>query len=464
MTSWRSSAAYRIAFLNFVAFATGLALLGAVTFIVMHAAFIRQLDAMITDEAQAIAQQYRAGGSRELAEVIQQRETSPSPARMSYAVFSPDGQRRVGALRTARPSLGIHDIGFIDPQEGEDIARAMTIDLSPSERLVVAADREWIERIDNTVVVIFAIAFAAACAAGLAGAVVLGAFLKRRLSSISQTAEAIIGGDIRQRMPITARRDEFDELGATLNRMLDRIEGLLENLRQVSNDVAHDLRTPLARLRTKLEGGLVDHQRGVQSAAVIEDAIDQVDEVLRLFAAILRIAEIESGETRRFFAEVDLSQLVQDLAESYSPAILDQGRTLMWSIEPGLLVNGDRELLAQAIINLLENAARHTPAGTIIRLTTIEVDGLVSVQVTDNGPGVPASEFGRIVKRFARAENSRSKPGHGLGLNLVSAVARLHGGRLEFRNAAPGLSAIIELPWIKTFASDAPKAVDGDLE
>jgi len=464
MTSWRSSAAYRIAFLNFLAFAAGLALLGAVTFVVMHAAFIRQLDAMIADEAQAIGQQYHAGGPQELAEIIHQREASPSPARMSYAVFSPDGRRIIGTLRTSRPPLGVHDIDFMDAREGEDVARAMTMDLSPNERLVVAADREWIERIDGTVVVIFAIAFVAACAAGLAGAAVLGAFLRRRLSSINQTAEAIIRGDIRQRMPITVRQDEFDELGTTLNRMLDRIEGLLENLRQVSNDVAHDLRTPLARLRTKLERGLVDYQRGVVSVDVIEEAIDQVDEVLHLFAAILRIAEIESGETRRFFREVDLSQLVQDLAESYAPAVLDQGRSLLWSIEPGLFVDGDRELLAQAIINLIENAARHTPTGTIIRLTTAYMQGFASVQVADNGPGVPAEEFGRIVKRFARAENSRSKPGHGLGLNLVSAVARLHGGRLDFRNAAPGLSAVIELPGLKPSDANAPNAVEEILE
>lgn len=445
MTNWRSSAAYRIAFLNFLAFVAGLALLGAVTFIVMHAAFMRQLDAMIADEAQAIAQQYHAGGSQELAEVIQQREVSPSPARMSYAVFSPDGRRTVGNLHAVRPDLGLHDIHFIDPREGDDVARAVTVDLSPSERLVVAADREWIERIDSTVIVIFSTAFIAACAAGLAGALVLGAFLRRRLSAINRTAEAIIRGDIRQRMPISARDDEFDELGATLNRMLDRIEGLLENLRQVSNDVAHDLRTPLARLRTKLERGVVEHQRGVSSGALLEEAIDQVDDVLRLFAAILRIAEIESGETRRFFAKVDLSQLIQDLAESYSPAISDDGRTLTWSIEPDLFVDGDRELLAQAVINLLENAARHTPVGTIIRLTAVRADELACISVTDNGPGVPADEIGRIVKRFARSEDSRSKPGHGLGLNLVCAIARLHGGRLDFRDAAPGLNAIIEL-------------------
>lgn len=445
MTSWQSSAAYRIAFLNFLAFAIGLALLGAVTFIAMHAAFMRQLDAMITDEAQAIAQQFRAGGSQELAEVIQQRETSPSPARMSYAVFSPDGRRLIGALRTTRPEPGVRDITVVDPSEGQDVARAMAIDLSPTERLVVAADREWIERIDGTVVAIFVIAFIVACSAGLSGALVLGAFLKTRLSSISRTAEAIIRGDIRQRMPISARNDEFDELGSTLNRMLDRIENLLENLRQVSNDVAHDLRTPLARLRTKLERGLVDHQRGVQSGNLLEEAIEQVDDVLRLFAAILRIAEIESGETRRFFAKVDLSQLLQDLVESYSPAILDGGRTLIWSIEPGLAVDGDRELLAQAIVNLLENAARHTPKGTIIRLTAAKIENLISVQVTDNGPGVAPAEYSRIVKRFARAEDSRSKPGHGLGLNLVSAVAYLHGGRLDFRDAAPGLGVILEL-------------------
>jgi len=278
---------------------------------------------------------------------------------------------------------------------------------------------------------------------GFGGAIILGSYLQRRLETISSSAEAIIRGDIRRRMPVGPSKDEFDQLAATLNRMLDRIEGLLDNLRQVSSDIAHDLRTPLARLRNRLERNALDDPG---SGALINDAIRQLDEVLSLFEAILRVAEVESGETKRFFEPVDVTALLTELAESYAPAFEDQGRALIWSVEPDLAANGDRELLAQAIVNLLENAQRHTPSDTIIRMTGASAGRLLCLQVADNGPGVPARDLNRITKRFARVETSRNTAGHGLGLSLVSAVAKLHGGRLILRDSAPGLSAAIEIP------------------
>lgn len=443
---WRSSAAYRIAFVYAAAFALATALLGLVMFWAMHVAFTRQLDATVTDEAQTIANEYRADSGGELGEAIAEREASRSPTRLLYAVFAPNGRRLYGTLNTSRPMLGLHDIRFIDPREGPDLARGVAVDLSPHERLLVAADREWIERTDRTVVIVFACGFIGVCLLGAAGAALFGAYLRRRLNSISGGAEAIIAGDIRGRMPVGPRRDEFDQLAATLNRMLDRIEGLLDNLRQVSSDIAHDLRTPLARLRNRLEQGASECAGEGPASAVLEDAIHRVDEVLSLFAAILRIAEVESGETRRLFARVDVSALATELAESYAPAVRDEGRTLIWSIEPGLTVTGDRELLAQAGANLLENAQRHTPEGTLIRLTLAAVGDRVCLQVVDNGPGVAKADRGRIVERFKRLDQSRNTAGYGLGLNLVSAIAKLHGGRLTFGDSRPGLAATIELP------------------
>jgi signal transduction histidine kinase len=441
MRKWRSSAAYKIAFMNFGAYAVGLALLGAIVFAVMHIAFTRQLDSMVSDEAQTLVDEFHSGGDGELAEAIAVREASSSPTHMMYGVYAPDGRRIHGSFPASRPESGLHPIAFQDNSEGPDKARARVVDLSPTERLVVAVDSDWLEAIERIMIVIFSIAFAGACALGFVGAVALGSYLKRRLHSITESAEAIIGGDIRKRMPVTQRRDEFDRLAITLNRMLDRIEGLLESLRQVSNDIAHDLRTPLARLRHNLELGSVDG-----ADAVIGNAIQQVDEVLALFAAILRLAEVESGETKRFFVAVDVTALMTELAESYAPVFEDQSRTLIWAIEPALSVEGDRELLAQAVVNLLENAQRHTPQGTVVRLTAASAGSRIGLQVADNGPGVPKSDLNRVTKRFARLETSRNSAGYGLGLSLVTAVARLHGGQLELRNLAPGLSATIELP------------------
>jgi signal transduction histidine kinase len=441
MPKWRSSAAYKIAFINFGVYTAGLALLGAIVFAVMHVAFTRQLDSMVSDEAQTLVQEYRSGGDRELAEAISVREASSSPTHMMYGVYSPDGRRIHGSFPASRPELGLHAIAFQDDAEGPDKARAQVVDLSPRERLVVAVDSDWLEIIERTIVIVFSIAFLGACAMGFTGAVVLGSYLRRRLHSITASAQAIIGGDIRKRMPVTPRRDEFDQLAATLNRMLDRIEGLLESLRQVSNDIAHDLRTPLARLRNNLERGSVDG-----ADAVVGNAIKQVDEVLALFAAILRLAEVESGETKRLFGPVDVTAVMTELAESYVPVFEDRSQTLLWSLEPGLSVQGDRELLAQAVVNLLENAQRHTPHGTVVRLTAASAGNGICLQVADNGPGVPKCDLDRVTKRFARLENSRNGPGYGLGLSLVTAVAKLHGGQLILRNLTPGLSATIELP------------------
>lgn len=440
MRSWRSSAAYRIAFVNFAAFTLGLAVIGAIVFIAMHVAFMHQLDGQVRDEAQTLLEEYRSDGSAELRDSIAQREAIRSPDRMLYAVFAQDGRRLYGSLNAARPAPGLRDISFDDPHEGRDSARGFAVDLSPTERLVVAADLDWIERIDRTVEIVFGLGFLAASLFGLAGAAALGRYLQRRLQSFSRSAEAIIGGDIRRRMPIGPRNDEFDQLAATLNRMLDRIEGLLENLRQVSSDVAHDLRTPLARLRNRLERGA-----GEDAHAAVTDAIAQVDDVLAIFAAILRITEVESGETRRRFARVDISALVVELAESYAPAIQDGGRTLLWSLEPEVTVSGDRELIAQAAINLIENAQRHTPEGTIIRLLLSTTGESVCLRVIDNGPGVAPADLGRMAKRFVRLEQSRSTAGSGLGLNLVNAVAKLHGGQLLLESR-DGLSATLELP------------------
>lgn len=445
MAEWRRSAAYRIALLNFAAWAVWLAILGLVIFAAMHIAFTRQLDSMLADEAGTLVEEYRSGGTQELGESIAERESARSSSPMLYAVFARDGRRLHGSLRTARPPLGIHDIKVADSGESVDRLRVLALDLSSRERLVVAAEREWTERVDRTIIAVFGVGFLIACVLGLGGAAILGGYLRGRMQSITGTADAIIQGDIRKRMPVSARHDEFDQMAATLNRMLDRIEGLVDNLRQVSSDIAHDLRTPLASLRTQLEQGLISSRGGVD-APVLEDAIRRVDEVLSLFAAILRIAEVEGGQTRRFFELVDLGTLTTELAESYAPAFEDAGLSLLWSIQPGVTVEGDRELLAQAVINLLDNAQRHTPAGTVVRLTLVAAGRHARIQVADNGPGVPSADLHRITRRFARLERSRSTPGHGLGLSLVSAVAALHRGRLLLQQLEPGLSATIELP------------------
>ena len=447
MGKWRSSAAYRIAFAYAAAFAGGTALLGIIVYWSMHLAFTHQLDVMIADEAQTLVSEYKSdGGVGELVDAIAQREGSRAPERLLYAVFAPDGRRVMGSLRTSRPALGVHGLSFIDPVEGIDSARGLAIDLTPQRRLLVAADREWIERSDQTIITVFAFGFIGVSALGLAGALALGAYLRRRLRALSDGAGAIMAGNIRRRMPVGPLHDEFDQLALALNRMLERIEELLDNLRQVTTGVAHELRTPLSRLRNRLERGSTEIAPSDPANAVLDDSLRQVDDILALFSATLRIAEIESGETRRLFDHVDLSQLTTELADTYAPILREGGRNLLWSVEPVVVVVGDRELLAQAIINLLENAQSHTPKGTLIRMTLVADRDSACLQVVDNGPGIARADRNRAIQRFIRLDNSRTQAGHGLGLSLVSVVAKQHGGRLILNDAHPGLAAMIELP------------------
>ena len=215
-------------------------------------------------------------------------------------------------------------------------------------------------------------------------------------------------------------------------------------------------------LRNALEKARLARAMPESRQAAIANAIARVDDILSLFAAILRISEVESGEIRRLFKPVDLSALVTDLAESYAPAVREAGRSLSWTIAPGLGVTGDRELIAQAVTNLLENAQRHTPPGTEIHVGLTEATEWIQISVADTGPGVASADRERIAQRFIRLEGSRTRAGHGLGLNLVAAVARLHRGHLRFADNAPGLVAEIDLPRDPPLGADSSHKENGE--
>jgi signal transduction histidine kinase len=435
----KASAAYRIAFTYSAAFTLAILLLGVAIYIAADAQFRRQQDAALVDEASALAHEYNEGDLPEIRHAIARREGSNTINAYGYALFDRTGHRVGGGLNTRKPPVGLQDIVFIDPVEGADHARAYATDLTRGLRLVVARDSESLEGIDQTIVLIFGGAFVLVIGLSVVGALLLGGYLQRRLDGISGVARAIMAGDMAQRVPLSDRRDEFDAVGSALNTMLDRIGQLMDNLRQVSSDVAHDLRTPLLRLRNQLE------QVG-QVPGAAERAIEQGDAVLALFAALLRIAEVEGGALARSFVATDLTLVVTEIAESYAPAFADSGRTLGWSIAPGITVLGDRELIAQALINLLDNALLHTPPGTPVAVS-LEADAHVAtVSVADAGPGVPPGDHARILQRFARGEASRTTPGNGLGLSLVAAVTAAHGGTIAVDDNRPGLRVTLRIP------------------
>lgn len=450
MADLRSSAAYRIAFVYAAAFALVFVLLGTAIYLAADADFRRQQDAGIAEESADLVRNWRAEGRPELVEAIARRGRA-SAGGFGYALFDRDGRRLAGALDTSRPNAGWSDIRLMDAREGPDPGRALATPMPNGELLVVAADAEPIERIDRTMLVLLAGASVLFLVVAVVGALTMGGYLRRRLARVNDTARAIVAGDMDRRIPVGARGDEFDQLAASLNAMLDRIARLVENLRQVSSDVAHDLRTPLARLRGELETAARGLTDSAACQAAFERAIERSDELLTLFAAILRIAEVEGGGLAAGFRPFDLSALLLEVCDSYAPALADGGRELRCRVIPDIHVRGDRELIAQAVINLLENAQRHTLEGTVVTLDMRVTGESVLLLVADDGPGVPAEDRDRITQRFVRLQRSRTTPGHGLGLNLVAAIAAAHGGTLRFEDNCPGLRAMIALLAIATF-------------
>jgi signal transduction histidine kinase len=249
----------------------------------------------------------------------------------------------------------------------------------------------------------------------------------RRMDAISRACRAIMVGDLRTRIPIRGTRDELDRLSETINAMLGRIAALMENLRQVTNDIAHDLRTPVTHLRHRLERARDECTTPAEYDRVLEQAIAASDEILGLFAALLRIAQIEGGARRAGFASLDLGGLLQHLRDVFAAVAEDAGHSLAVSVHDGTTIAGDRELLTQLFSNLIENAIVHTPDGTCITMSLRLENSQAVVTISDDGPGVPGDEHPRLFQRLYRREASRTTPGFGLGLALVAAIAELHG-------------------------------------
>ena len=279
----------------------------------------------------------------------------------------------------------------------------------------------------------------------VAGALLFRRGIEGRLGQIRRTAAQIEAGNLSHRIPVSGG-DEFALLNRDINRMLDRIELLMEGIRHVSNAIAHDLRTPLSRIRGRLDDALRHEMTVPRLAGAAHDAIDDIDDLIRLFERLLQIAEAESGMRARLFERLDLGQVVADIGEMYEATAEDGGVALVVDAPASLYVDGDRNLLASAVASLLDNAIKYAGPGAVIRMRAGLHRGQASIAIHDNGPGIPQAELGNVTQRFYRLDKSRHLPGNGLGLAIVSATATSHGGELSLEDGAPGLIARILLP------------------
>jgi signal transduction histidine kinase len=322
-------------------------------------------------------------------------------------------------------------------------AQALHVTLLPGEyHLLVGRDMRSQERFQEALASAFIAALAVIVLLGVVEGLVMSRAILSRIDAINQAAERIMHGGVKHRMPVRGRHDEFDRLSENLNRMLDEIERLLGSIRAVTNNIAHDLRSPLNRLRNRLETALAEHD-SAHRHETIERAITEADDLLATFNALLSIADAEAGTSRGNLLPVDLVALSHDVAELYEPLVEEQGLVLEKSIAGPATVSGNRQLLFQAIGNLIDNATKYGAAGGRVSLTVENGKDGPAVVVADRGPGIPAADRERVLDRFVRLDSSRTTPGNGLGLSLVAAIARLHNAGLNLDDNAPGLKVTL---------------------
>jgi signal transduction histidine kinase len=422
-----------------------------------------QIVSTVDAEIGGLAEQYNQGGVRRLVVVVEQRSRRPGSS--LYLVTAPNGEALAGNVGALAPGIlgkagwvetAYRRIEEVNPTEHHALARVFL--LPAGFRLLVGRDLEERERIFDIVAAAGRWSVAIVMILGIAGGVFVSRRVLKRVDAMTSTTQRIMSGDLSGRLPVGGSGDELDRLALNLNAMLERIEALMHGLKDVSDNVAHDLKTPLTRLRNRCEEALRSAKSGPEFRSVLEETIAESDELIRTFNALLLIARTESGEAREDLFEFDAADVARGVADLYEPVAEEAGLTLRVDTDPAPMV-GNRELVGQALANLLDNAIKYAaPNGEAngapheIAVTSKGNDSTIQLAVGDQGPGIPEGDRERVIGRFIRLEQSRSKPGSGLGLSLASAVARLHGGKLKLEDNTPGLRATLELPRARTHA------------
>ncbi len=442
------SSAFRLALGYLALFAVSAVFLLAFVYWLATTYMVRQADETIEAEIVGLAERYRLGGLSGLTASIRERLDRRPQGFSIYLLTDATGTPLVGNL-SRWPPIEPDESGFLEFElvvgRGEPAhrARAKPFVLRGGFQLLVGRDLEELESVRSLLLRTMAWGLALILALALLGAVVVSRSRIRRIAKIDEVLGEVMAGDLTRRIPVEGAADDIEDLVEKLNRMLAELSNLVEGVRRVSDSIAHDLRTPLARLKTRLER----LRRGRPEEEEIGEAIEEADRLLAMFGAVLRIARIESGEHRRAaFTGIDLTSLIDDVAELYRPLIEEKGSRLFLHNAPSVVVHGDRDMLFQAVANLVDNAIKHTPQGGRIEISLAPRDGTAEVAVADDGPGIPPEEREKVRERFYRLDRSRTTPGAGLGLSLVAAVAARHGGELRLEDNAPGLRTVLALP------------------
>jgi hypothetical protein len=416
-----------------------------------------QITETVDAEIRGLTDQYRDGGIRRLVFAIDARARRPGSSLYLLTTLAGEGLAgNVGSLAAGvLEHAGWSETAYrrIEDVEGnEHHALARVIQLPGGFRLLVGRDLDERERLFAIVAAAGRWSLAIVVVLGLAGGFFVSRRVLKRIDAMSDTTQTIMQGDLSGRLPIAGTGDELDRLAANLNAMLDRIEALMRGLKEVSDNIAHDLKTPLTRLRNRCEEALRSAENETQYRAALDKTIEESDALIRTFNALLMIARAESGQARDNMSEFDAAEVARGVGELYEPLADDKGLVLKVVAPLTAPVRGNRELISQALANLVDNAIKYTAPLQVnghqpeIVVKAMGEGDRILLAVSDAGPGIPEADRGRVVERFVRLEQSRSQPGSGLGLSLAAAVARLHGGELKLEDNQPGLRTTISLP------------------
>ena len=415
----------------------------------------RAVEAMSAEIA-ALREQFQAGGPPRLIAAINERVSEPGSN--LYLLLDATGRKVAGNLAMMPLELADTTQGqvftYVRTSEGAKAGRRLAVGEPVPVRggltLVVGRDIEDQRQFALTMGRVALWSVGLLSALGVGAGILISRAMLGRIDAVTEASRKIMSGDLSRRVPVSGSGDELDRLSESLNAMLTRIEELMLALREVSDNIAHDLKTPLTRLRNRAESALRDPGGDASYRDGLVKTIEEADDLITTFNALLLIARLEGGAVAESMAAVDPAVIVSDIAELYEPVAEDAGLGLAVSAPSGLSLVANRELVSQAIANLVDNAIKYSAAGDAspqpVEVSLRGVNGLIEIAVADRGPGVAPEDRKRALQRFVRLEKSRSRPGSGLGLSLVAAVARLHGGSVRLEDNAPGLRAVLVLP------------------
>ena len=441
-----SSAAFRLALAYASLFTSSALLLLGFIYWATAGYMLRQVDETIDTEIRVLAERYRLTGLAGLTALIQERASQEPPGPTIYLLADLSYTPLVGNV-SRWPVLEPNATGWLNfPLRVEGHwARAKLFRLRGDFHLLVGRDMYELETLRGQLLRTLVWGLALTIGLALIGGLLVSRGRLKRIRAINDAISGIVTGDLSRRIPREQQDDDIGTLVERVNGMLDELERLVEGVRRVSDGIAHDLRTPLSRLRNELER-LREDQKEELSRKAVERAIAEADGLMSTFKALLRIARIESGERVAAFMNIDLSELIDDVAELYQPLFEDAGRTFTLASDGSVTVHGDRDLLFQAIANLLDNALKYTKEGGRAALALSAEGNRAIIEVSDDGPGIPVQERATVLQRFYRLDESRATPGAGLGLALVTAVTELHHTELQLKDHHPGLRVVFSLP------------------